>query len=260
MNNETHNNISFKILGSGSCVPRIERAPAGNIFKYKNYKFLLDCGPGILRQLVKAKEDYKNLTGVILSHFHPDHSSDFIPLILALSATPDFERKENLYVIGPKGLSSFVENLYNTFNIRPNGFEVKCIEDDAFILNNELYIYTFKGNHTATSIVTKVVYKNNDGKSKGFVYSGDTDYDEKIAKFARNIDLLVLESSFPYKTPNHLTPELAGQIAQESGANKLVITHLFPPMDNPNINVQHRIKEHFMGQVLVAQDFMEIVI
>jgi len=41
---------------------------------------------------------------------------------------------------------------------------------------------------------------------------------------------------------------------------KLLLTHFYPPSDNPDIKIQHRVKEHFIGQVLLAHDLMEIVI
>lgn len=105
-----------------------------------------------------------------------------------------------------------------------------------------------------------MIYKNGNGQEKGFVYSGDTDFDENIAEFAKNIELLVLECSFPFKAGKHLTPEEAGQIAQISECHKLLLTHFYPPSDNPEIKIQHRVKEHFIGQVLLAQDYTEIVI
>ena len=117
-----------------------------------------------------------------------------------------------------------------------------------------------KGNHTDTSSIIKVLYRDQQGREKGFVYSGDTDFDLNISEFARKIELLVLECSFPYKAGKHLTPEEAGQIAQQAQPDKLLLTHFYPPVDNPEIKIQHRVKEYFIGQVLLAQDYTEIVI
>jgi len=265
--------LVFKVLGSGCCVPKTERCSPGYFIKYKDESFLLDCGSGTLRQLSRAKEDYKTLTGVILSHFHPDHSADFMPLIQALSYTPDFEREDHLLVIGPPGLEKFVKSLFEIYGFGPKGFEIEFIELDSDKNQNsftlyrldknqnkyELTIEAIKGNHTENSIVTKVKYKSN-GKYKGLVYSGDTDFDPIIGGFASKIELLVLECSFPYKIDKHLTPEEAGKIAEIAQPGRLLLTHFYPPCDNPDIKVQHRVKEYYIGQVLVAQDFTEVII
>lgn len=253
--------LIFKVLGSGCCVPRLERGSPGNIIKYKDRSFLLDCGAGVLRQLVRAKEDYKTLTGVIFSHFHPDHSSDFIPLIQALDYTPGFKREQELLLIGPVGLEKFCKSLYEIFHIEPIGFNVKYIElEGRYDISDELFIEGFKGNHTDTSVIVKVLYKDQIGKERGFVYSGDTDFDLNISDFASKIELLVLECSLPFKAGKHLTPEEAGQIAQKAQPGKLLLTHFYPPADNPDVKIQHRVKEYFIGQVLLAQDYTEIVI
>jgi len=253
--------LIIKILGSGSCVPRVERAPAGYLIKYKDKKFLLDCGPGILWQLVKAGEDYKDLTGVIFSHFHPDHSSDFIPLIQALDYTPGFDRKEELLLFGPPGLEKFTKSLYEVYDLSPRGYDVAYIKlDGKYGLNDELFITAIKGNHTKSSSIIKITYKDNEGKEKGLVYSGDTDFDPAISEFAKGIDLLSLECSFPYKAGKHLTPEEAGKIAQGAHPDKLLLTHFYPLCDSPDIDIQEMVKEHYSGQILIAEDFMEIII
>ena len=46
--------------------------------------------------------------------------------------------------------------------------------------------------------------------------SGDSDYCEELIEAAREADLFVCESAFPddFKVPGHMTPSLAGRIAQ----------------------------------------------
>lgn len=261
MTNDYSERLIFKILGTGCCVPRIERSSPAYFVKFKNKSFLMDCGSGALRQLLRAKEDYKALDGVIFSHFHPDHTSDFIPLIQALDYTPNFRREKDLLLIGPKGLEGFIKGLFAAYKLEPKYFKIKYIElEQKLNITEELTIESLKGNHSPTSILIKITYKDNQQVRHGFVYSGDTDYSEDIADFARNTDVLLLECSFPYKVEGHLTPEEAGRIANEANPKKLVLTHFYPPSDNPDVKIQHRVKEYFIGQVLLAQDFTELVI
>lgn len=253
--------LVLKILGSGSCVPRVDRAAAGYLVKYKDKKFLMDCGPGILRQLVKAGEDYKDLTGVIFSHFHPDHCADFIPLIQALDYTPGFDRKEELMLFGPSGLENFIIDLCSLYGLGPRGYDLAYIQlDGKFGFSDELFISAIKGNHTETSSIIKISYKNSDNQEKGLVYSGDTDFDPDIAEFARNIELLMLECSFPDKLGKHLTPDDAGRLAQMAEPDRLLLTHFYPPMDSPDIDIKGEIQKYYAGETILAQDFMEIII
>lgn len=255
---DTNNSIIFKVLGSGSCVPRRERSSPANLLKFKNCKYLIDCGSGTLHQLIKAHEDYKELTGVIFSHFHPDHTADFIPLIQALSYTPGYNRQVPLQVIGPEGLKKFTETLLDLYEFQPRGFGLEIIEmgNTKINLPDGLSIETIKGNHTDSSIIIKVTSQ----EQKTVVYSGDTDYDEAIAAFAKNADLLVLECSFPQKIGKHLTPEEAGRLAQMANPAKLLLTHIYPSIDEFEIKPQSRVKEFFMKQVILAQDFTEVIV
>jgi ribonuclease BN (tRNA processing enzyme) len=261
MNKNIENSLILKILGSGCCVPRKERSSSAYLVKFGGKKFLMDCGAGTLVQLVKNRENYKDIDGVILSHFHPDHTADFIPLIQALDYTPGFLRKKPLYIYGAKGIHDFITGLYNAYRLHPKNFKTNIIElEKQEEIAENLFIDTIKGNHSDNSIVIKIFYQNASGKNRGFVYSGDTDYDEKLPEFAKNINLLLLECSFPYKVEGHLTPEEAGRLAQFSSPDRLLLTHFYPPCDDPDINIRHRVKEYFIGQVMLAQDFMELVI
>jgi ribonuclease BN (tRNA processing enzyme) len=76
----------------------------------------------------------------------------------------------------------------------------------------------------------------------------------------RGADLLVLECSFPNerKIQGHLTPKLAGKVAKEAEAKKLVLTHFYPPCDEADIISQCR--EEFSGEIVLAEDLMVLTL
>ena len=47
--------MKLTILGSGSCIPTIERGSSANYLKIGKIKALVDCGSGTMRQIIKAK-------------------------------------------------------------------------------------------------------------------------------------------------------------------------------------------------------------
>ena len=73
-------------------------------------------------------------------------------------------------------------------------------------------------------------------------------------------DLSILECSFPDETPmeGHLTPRLAGQIAQKAQTRNLMLTHLYPQMDK--VDVKEMCAQHFSGKISIAQDMQKIIV
>jgi ribonuclease BN (tRNA processing enzyme) len=71
-------------------------------------------------------------------------------------------------------------------------------------------------------------------------------------------DLLVLECSFPdeRKVPGHLTPSLAGRIANETRCRRLLLTHLYPECDQ--VDVLSQCRRTYSGDVLIAEDLLRI--
>jgi len=120
----------------------------------------------------------------------------------------------------------------------------------------DLWIKTLPLEHTPES----VGYRIASPQGRTVVYAGDTDYCPNIVELARGADLLLLECSFPEgrKVNGHLTPSLAGRIAQEAECRRLVLTHLYPPCDQSDIRGDCR--KVFDGEVLLAEDMMRITI
>lgn len=93
------------------------------------------------------------------------------------------------------------------------------------------------------------------------VISGDCDYDDKLANFFNNADLLMLECSFPdaMKIKGHLIPRECGLIAQKAKVKKLVLTHLYSIPSSPERIRLNQTKKVFKNTIL-AEDFMKIKI
>ncbi len=98
----------------------------------------------------------------------------------------------------------------------------------------------------------------NDGKSVAI--SGDTDYCKNIIDLASEVDLLVLECSFPdeKKVEGHLTPSMAGKIGLESRCKRLLLIHLYPVCDNQDILKE--CKRLYPSEVILGEDLMKIEI
>jgi ribonuclease BN (tRNA processing enzyme) len=109
-------------------------------------------------------------------------------------------------------------------------------------------------NHRPESLAYRIQVP--DGRS--VVYSGDTDYCENLIALSKQTDLLICECSMPenMKISGHLTPKLAGAIANEAKVKKMILTHLYPQCDH--VDLIDQANQTYKGPIIVAEDLMTI--
>ena len=278
--------MKLVILGSGTCVPSIDRGAPANFLQIGDIRALIDCGPGTLRQLVKANLDYRDIDMVFVSHFHVDHISDLGPLIQALNWTPGFDRKKDLILIGPAGFETFYKRYIKpvcgnpradtykiiikeiTDSLEFPGFEAACFntphspESVAFRLRSATAPYDVTKRYSSQTRLRQETRSSSDSsvdRDKSLVISGDCDYDEGMAEFSKNSDVLLLECSFENskKMKGHMVSQECGKIAKKANAGKLILTHLYPPFSGAKRLAEAR--EIFPNTIL-AEDLLEIEI
>ena len=199
---------------------------------------------------------YQDPDLLLYTHIHPDHVSDLVPILFACKYA-DLPRQKELFCVGGHGFKSYLEKLNKLYGswIEPQSYRltVKEVSQDAFVYR-DLRILSKPMAHISESVGYRIEF--NDGKS--MAVSGDTDYCQNIVDLAFEVDLLVLECSFPdgKKAEGHLTPSLAGRIALESRCKKLLLTHLYPVCDQ--FDIVGQCKKIYQSQVILAEDLMRI--
>ncbi len=248
--------MKLTILGSGTGIITARRGSSGYLINIADKILLLDSGSGTLRKIAEASSRFQDINYAIYTHFHPDHVVDLVSLLFARRIPSNYTSKD-ITIVGPAGMKEFHRNLTETFNnfIEPRGYELTVNELPGGYLDFEDFRLTSSLiNHHEGSLAYRVESK--DGKS--LVYSGDTDYCQSIVELARDVDVLLLECSYPkqIKMDGHLNSTLAGRIARESNCKKLVLTHFYPICDDYDILGECR--EEFSGEIVLAEDLMTV--
>lgn len=243
----------IKFIGTGCGIPSPSRASPCILLSLDNENLIFDTGPGSLRELAKNGYFYDDIDYILYTHFHVDHISDLAPFIFA-SRYPLAPRKTDLTIIGPPSIEKFWEGLLSLYGeqIVPDQFNVNVLDVNRFKPEGWL-LKTVKLPHTEESIGYRI-----EREGKVFVYSGDTGYSRSLIEIGRGADALILECSFPKEVEGHLSPELAGSVALECNAQLLILTHIYPIMDEELIEVA--VRKVFDGKFIVARDGMEIMI
>ena len=238
----------IRFLGTGTSYPTLERASSSCLVNVDKKYILIDIGPTVLRRLVEYGVSVNDVDMIILTHFHVDHSGDLPAFLFACNYGVE-PRKRPLVLIGGEGINSFFRRLSLAYPwIKPKNYDLKILR-----LVNGTYkwkgigIRTKRTNHNRESI--GVLLK----MGKSVVFSGDTDYSRNLIELSRDVDLLVVECSFPVrKVKGHLNLHVLKKIVKSAKPKDVIITHLYPEWNG--------VKEKETLPYKLAYDGMEIVL
>jgi ribonuclease Z len=65
--------FEFVFLGTSASAPSVHRGLSAHMVKHNEYRFLVDCGEGTQRQILKAGLGFKRLNNILVTHGHLDH-------------------------------------------------------------------------------------------------------------------------------------------------------------------------------------------
>ncbi len=215
---------------------------------------LIDCAGSPFHKLLKVGGEPGKLRGVILTHAHPDHIYGLPSLIHELWL---WSREEPFYIYGNVRSQRAARTLIGLFDLwdKPMPLELVPVpqEEGFLLLDTEEYtIHTTPVRHLGPTNAVRVTPKI--GK-RVVTYSSDTRPCEELVALAKGSDLLFLECTAEEPHRVHLTPEQAGQIAQEAEAKELILVHYLESMAQDPEGTVARVKKFYEGPARLAQDF-----
>ena len=84
-------------LGTSASAPSVHRGLSAQVVIHDEYRFLVDCGEGTQRQILKSGLGFKRLNRILITHGHLDH---ILGLAGLLSTFTRWETMEGLEIFG----------------------------------------------------------------------------------------------------------------------------------------------------------------
>ncbi len=238
--------MQMTVLGCWSPFPAAGEACLGYLLEHDGYRVLLECGSGVLGQLV-LHMDLEQLDGVVLSHFHADHAADALILRYAVHSLMRMDRRKDalkIFAIAEPA-EEFARLSYGAAT-EP----VSVLPGEA----REIGPFTFQfvlGQHALPCLGMRI-----SAGGRTLAYTGDSGYAETLLKVAEGVDVLLAEASLRQEDDEdlrkgHMTGGQAGTLARAAGAKRLLLTHFHPLLD-PRER-QREAMQHFNGPVEVVR-------
>ena len=211
--------MKLTILGNNGPYPAPGGACSGYLLESDSgdTAILIDCGTGTLANLMQAGA-LDRLDAVVLSHLHFDHVSDLLPMQYALQFNP---RRHPLPVYAPESPEQVRAML-----------DAPCYDlwpcKDVEI--GEMRVSFSPARHP---IETNAVAVTCDGAR--FVFTGDSNTDPLMELFCEGASLLLADAGLSVDdwkpTAPHYSAGLCGQLAANTHARQLLLTHFSPKYD-----------------------------
>lgn len=216
--------LTVTILGSSGMYATVDRAASGYLLEINGEIIWLDAGAGTWQNLLGIYE-YPEITGIILTHRHPDHTSDVFQAFHARhygKPTP----LPPIPLWGPEDTLSRVAAFSYDFD---NSFDLRALKAGVSEEIAGAKFSFFGMAHPCETLGVRI----EDGDAV-FSYSADSGPKADFDGLAGNADIFVCEATYQNtdeEWEGHLRASQAGELAKAVGAEHLVLTHLTPGHD-----------------------------
>jgi len=249
--------MEITVVGSGTVVPRLERRQSCVVVQAGGQMLAFDLGSGAVRGMLQSGLDPLSVDRIFFTHFHPDHTVDIVPLLFSINYGAPEERTRPLHVAGPKPFLRFWKSVMGVWGEWMIGDYATLVSELPYGCPSPIDLTGCRlswapAEHRPESITYRL-----DSESGAFVYTGDTEYSQPVVELARGADTLLIECAFPddAPVPGHLTPSGVARIANEAGVGRVVLTHIYPAVDDASLRSE--VGKGYEGEILVAEDGLQ---
>nr|MBA2725270.1 MBL fold metallo-hydrolase [Actinomycetota bacterium] len=209
--------FSVTVLGSQGVFATEDRAASGYLLRFGDNSVWLDAGAGTWRNLL-THIDWRALDGVILTHEHPDHTTDVFQAFHARCYGPEEDLPPiPLWAPTPTltKLEAFSPKIVKAFEMGP----IKA--GAAFEWSGASFSFPRMDHSGIETVGVRVEYEG-----AIFAYSADTGPGGDFSSLAQDADLFICEASFQEadeKWEGHMSASQAAEVAADLGVKHLVL-------------------------------------
>lgn len=277
--------MKVTLLGTGTPGADPHRFGPSTLVEAGSEKLIFDAGRGATIRLGQIGIDLADIGGVFITHFHSDHLNGLSDLWMSSYMAPTF-RRIPLAIYGPPGIAGLARGLETAY--KPD-IDIRAAEYDALGMD----FYPAGATFAATEFsdegvvfdrgdvtVRAISVKHGSGTAFGYrvdyrddsvVISGDTSISRNLFEQARGADLIIhevmavdeemLQSSPIWQGIRqlHTTPEEAGTLFREVGAELAVYNHIGLVGVSEDVLVRETRKT-YQGPLTIGEDLMAFVI
>ncbi|MDX1435706.1 MAG: ribonuclease Z [Anaerolineales bacterium] len=135
-------------LGTSASAPSVHRGLSSQVVVHNEHRFLIDCGEGTQRQILKSGLGFKRLNRILITHGHLDH---ILGLAGLLSTFTRWETMEELDVFGGRWALERIDALLYGVVLRgarpPIKIHLRELKPGVIIEENDFMVEAFPVSH-----------------------------------------------------------------------------------------------------------------
>lgn len=248
--------FTLDVVGAGPAyTDRPGASGACYLLRADGTALVLDLGQGSFPRLAGLLEP-SAISAVAISHLHPDHFIDLVPLRHYLRW--EFRPARRVRVIGPAGLDGRLDALLAEPGFTSESLDVERLTAGTIAVGR-FSVEVGRVTHTQDSYGFRVARPSG---GPGLVYSGDCGRAEDLDELVRPGDTLLVEVSFGAgEIPpgaHHLNGQAVGALAQRVAAGRVLLTHI--QMGHEEAATLDAVRDRYAGPVSFVQPGDAIVI
>ncbi len=231
---------------------RLVRRSGGFLVDFDGTKVHVDPGPGAFVYLKEKGIDYREISLIVLSHIHLDHTADVNTLI---EACTDGGKRRGLSLVAPRSAVEGRDRVVLPY-LMGRLDRVELLEEGRSVEIDGIRIRAIMRHthHGAETYGLEI--------GEGVVYLSCARYDRRMLKaYPKNPKLMIINTTFYRKRPgiDHLSVEEVKELIAECRPDLTALTHFSMEMHQKNPDtVAKELGEELGLNIVAAHDGMEI--